>query len=81
MKIFFLLEKSCFKTVIVALCILALGLGMPRANAQVPGVIIDQDLSSDHDDAECFFAQPPMTNPMPRITKPADLIVVFIGSI
>jgi hypothetical protein len=50
MKIFFLLEKSCFKTVIVALCILALGLGMPRANAQVPGVIIDQDLSSDHDD-------------------------------
>src|ERR1039457_494670 len=35
------------------------------------------DLSSDHDDAECFFAQPPMTNPVPRITKPADQMVVF----
>jgi len=37
------------------MCILTLGLWMPQANAQaIPGVIIDEDMSSDHDDLADF---------------------------
>src|ERR1700722_4528964 len=44
-------KGSLFKTGLLFLmsCVLTLGLSMSRANA-VPGIIIDQDMSSDHDD-------------------------------
>ncbi|MCE0523396.1 MAG: putative Ig domain-containing protein [Methylacidiphilales bacterium] len=47
------ISASSIKTALmfVTMCVLALGLSMSQANAQVPGVIIDQDMSSDHDDA------------------------------
>ena len=44
-------QRFMFKTrlLLLTMCLLALGLSMPQANAQV-SVIIDQDMSSDHDD-------------------------------
>jgi hypothetical protein len=36
---------------LAAMCVLAVGPWAPRAHADVPRIIIDQDMSSDHDDA------------------------------